>query len=67
LYHRYAVTDELRKLKQTNNMERSKMNIIYRMLYNYLRKKVEREETEFRNARLLERSKLNCGYTKAGH
>ena len=43
------------------------MNIIYKIIYNYLRKKVERSEQEFRNTRLLERSKLNNGYTKAGH
>ena len=43
------------------------MNIIYKIIYNYLRKKVEHEETLFRNARLIERSKLNNGYTTAGH
>jgi len=43
------------------------MNIIYKIIYNYLRKKVERDETVFRNARLLERIKVNNGYSKAGH
>ena len=43
------------------------MNTIYKIIYNYLRKKVERDEAIFRNARLLERIKANSGYSKAGH
>ncbi len=43
------------------------MNIIYKIIYKYLRAKVERDEAIFRNARLLERIKANSGYSKAGH
>ena len=62
----FAVTDELSKLKQTNNGANN-MNILYKILYNYLRKKVEQDETVFRNNRLKQRLLLNNGYTKAGH
>jgi len=43
------------------------MNIIYKIIYKYLRAKVELEEQNFRNARVLERNRLNNGYSKAGH
>jgi hypothetical protein len=43
------------------------MNILYKILYNYLRKKVEQDETVFRNNRLKQRLLLNNGYTKANH
>ena len=66
LSHGVAMTDELSKFKQITQ-ERSKMNTIYKMIYDYLRKKVERDEAIFRNARLLERIKANSGYSKAGH
>jgi hypothetical protein len=44
LSYGFAITDELSKLKQTNNGANN-MNILYKILYNYLRKKVEQDET----------------------
>jgi hypothetical protein len=44
------------------------MNIIYKIIYNYLHAKILADEQAFRNKRLAVRNRLNGGYyTKAGH
>lgn len=43
------------------------MKLLYKILYNFLRKKVEQDEANFRNSRLKARLLLNDGYSKAGH
>jgi len=44
------------------------MNMIYKIIYNYLHAKKLAEEETFRNKRLAVRNRLNGGYyTKAGH
>jgi len=44
------------------------MNIIYKIIYNYLHAKMLKDEQAFRNKRLAVRNRLNGGfYTKAGH
>jgi len=43
------------------------MNILYRIIYNYLHQKTLADEQVFRNKRLAVRMKLNNGYSKAGH
>lgn len=43
------------------------MNIIYKIIYNYLHQKMLADEQAFRNKRLAVRMKLNNGYSKAGH
>jgi hypothetical protein len=43
------------------------MKMLYILLYNFLRKKIEQDEASFRNNRLKARLLLNNGYSKAGH
>jgi hypothetical protein len=43
------------------------MNLLYKILYNFLHKKIEQDEANFRNNRLKARLLLNNGYSKAGH
>ena len=43
------------------------MNMLFKIIYNYLHKKILADEQTFRNKRLAMRMKLNNGYSKAGH
>jgi hypothetical protein len=43
------------------------MNMLYKIIYNYLHQKMLADEQAFRNKRLAVRMKLNNGYSKAGH
>lgn len=66
LSHGVAMTDELSKFKQITQ-ERSYMNMLFKIIYKYLHKKMQEDEQTFRNKRLAVRMKLNNGYSKAGH
>ena len=43
------------------------MNMLFKIIYNYLHEKMLADEQAFRNKRLAVRIKLNNGYSKAGH
>lgn len=43
------------------------MNMLFKIIYEYLHKKMLEDEQVFRNKRLAVRMKLNSGYSKAGH
>jgi hypothetical protein len=43
------------------------MNILLKILYDFLHQRVLADEQAFRNKRLAVRMKLNSGYSKAGH
>ena len=44
------------------------MNMLFKIIYNYLHEKMLADEQAFRNKRLAVRNRLNGGfYTKAGH
>jgi hypothetical protein len=44
------------------------MNMLFKIIYAYLHKKVLADEQAFRNKRIAVRQRLNGGYyTKAGH
>jgi len=43
------------------------MNMLYKIIYNYLHQKMLADEQAFRNKRLAVRMKLNNGYSKEGH
>jgi hypothetical protein len=43
------------------------MNILLKILYDFLHQRVLADEQAFRNKRLAVRMKLNKGYSKAGH
>lgn len=38
------------------------MNILYRIIFNFLKKKADAEAAAFRNARYAERARLNGNY-----
>ena len=65
------MTDELQlvdgELYQQPNKPKDVMNILLKILYDFLHQRVLADEQAFRNKRIAIRQKMNNGYSKAGH